>query len=296
MAEDGGQQQQQQDSGDKGKQGSLLAGDLGKGGGDQAQQWASSLDEDTRGWVSSKAWDKLPADKALSEALKLGRSAEQKLGVPAEQLARIPKDENDAEGLKTYLSKLGVPEKPEGYEIKGDANVSTDFPEQAAKWFYEMNVPKNIAKGLYGKLQTYAQSTMEAAEQKFNETADKEINELKSEWKGEEFDKNVELARRVRATMGLSVEETMALERAIGVKRAATVFSSLGKALGEHRFVGGADAQTKFAMSPEAARTRIIDLQRDTKWMESYLQGDADKKAEWTRLHQIGFPDTQQAA
>lgn len=292
MAEDAGAQGGGEQ---KTVQGSLLS-DGGGGGGQQTTSWADGFDQDTKQWLESKQLTKLDAQKVLPEVVKGWRGAESKLGVPADQLARVPKDENDAEGLKNYLSKLGVPEKPEGYEIKPDEGMESDFPEQAAKWFFEMNVPKNIAKGLYGKLKGYAQSTLEASEAKWNEQADKDIAALKGEWKGEEFDKNVELARRVRATMGLSHEETLSVERAIGVKRAAQVFSALGKTLGEHRFVGGDTIQSRFAMSPEAARTRIIELQRDSKWMESYLGGDADKKAEWTRLHQIGFPETQEAA
>lgn len=256
--------------------------------------WADSFDPETKGWLETRGLTKMEADKALPELVKGYRAAESKLGVPADQLSRIPKDENDAEGMKAYLAKLGVPENPDGYEIKPEDGIESEFPIQAAKWFYEMNLPKNIAKGLYGRLKDYAQATLEASEAKFNAQADTEINELKAEWKGPEFDKNVELARRVRATMGLTDEETMAVERSIGVKRAAQVFSTLGKVLGEHRFVGGETAQSKFAMSPEAARTRIIDLQKDSAWMQKYLSGDADKKAEMTRLMQIGFPDVSQ--
>lgn len=291
MAEDQGDSQQgteQQEQG--GKQGSLLSG------GDPAPTWADSFDPETKGWLESKNLTKLEAEKALPELAKGWRGAESKLGVPADQLQRLPKDVNDAEGLKAYLGKLGVPETPEGYEIKPEEGMEQDFPTQAAKWFYEMNVPKNIAKGLYGRLRDYATAKLEAAEASFNQQADEDIQALKGEWKGEQFDKNVELARRVRMTMGLTTEETMEVERALGVKRAAQVFSSLGKMLGEHRFVGGDQPQTRFSMSPEAARTRIIELQRDQGFQAKYLAGDADAKAEMTRLHQIGFPELDKVA
>lgn len=291
-------EQQQQQQGDQGsKQGSLLTGDgAGNGGGAAAASWADSFDPETKGWIESKGLTKFDAQKVLPELAKGWRGAESKLGVPAEQLARIPKDENDADGLKAYLGKLGVPETPEGYEIKQEQGIDTDFPTQAAKWFYEMNVPKNIAKGLYSKLKTYAESTANAADEQFTQQADSDIAALKGEWKGGDFDRNVELARRVRATMGLSDEETMAVERAIGVGRAAKVFSSLGKALGEHRFHGGEQAQTRFSMSPEAARTRILEVQADPAWMEKYMSGDSDKNAEFKRLHEIAFPQTKEAA
>lgn len=253
--------------------------------------WADGFDAETKGWLESKNLTKLEATKALPELAKGWRGAESKLGVPADQLQRLPKDANDAEGLKAYLGKLGVPETPAGYEIKPEEGVEADFPNEAAKWFHEMNLPTNIAKGLYGKLRTYAEAKMQAAEERYNQQADADIVALKNDWKGPEFDKNVELARRVRSTMGLSTEETMEVERVLGVKRAAQVFSSLGKMLGEHRFVGGEQAQTRFSMSPEAARTRIFDLQSDKAWQGKYLAGDADARAEFTRLNQIAFPE-----
>ena len=280
---------------ESGKQASLLGGDAAGHVDEGApMKWAESFDQDTRGWLDSRGLTKMEVEKALPELVKGYRAAESKLGVPAEQLQRLPKDEKDAEGLKAYLGKLGVPETPEGYDIKPEDGIEAEFPTQAAKWFYEMNLPKNIAKGLYGKLKDYAQSTLEAAEARFNQQADEDIQALKGEWKGDQFDRNVELARRVRQTMGLSNEETMEVERALGVKRAAQVFSALGKVLGEHRFVGGDTVQSKFAMSPEAARTRISDLQKDTAWQQKYLSGDADAKAEYTRLMQIGYPDMSQ--
>jgi hypothetical protein len=273
---------------------SLLSGGEGggNGGGDggSAAQWAAGLDQDSRSWLDGKKLAGLEAEKVLPELVKGWRGAETKLGVPAEQLARLPKDENDADGWKAYLGKLGVPETPEGYELPKVEGAESEFPQQAAKWFHEMGVPTKIAKGITEKLLTYANSTAQAHEEKFNQQSEEDVKALKTEWKSD-FDKNVELARRVRMTMGLTDQETQMIERTLGLKRAAMVFSSMGKALGEHRFHGGTEAQTRFAMSPESARSRIIDLQRDAKWMESYLGGDADKKAEWTRLHQIGFPD-----
>ena len=268
-----------------GRQASLLAD------GAAAPTWADTYEPDTKSWLEAKGLTKLDAGKVLPELVKGWHGAESKLGVPAEQLSRLPKDENDAAGLKAYLGKLGVPETPAGYEIKPEEGVEADFPTEAAKWFYEMNLPKNIAKGLYSKLRTYAEAKMQAAEERFNQDSDAEIVALKAEWKGPEFDRNVELARRVRSTMGLTDEETMQVERTLGVRRAAQVFSSLGKMLGEHRFVGGEQAQTRFSMSPEAARVRIAELQADPAWSKAYLSGDADKKAEMARLHSIGHPE-----
>src|SRR5690606_12779533 len=100
----------------------------------------------------------------------------------------------------------------------------------------------------------------EAQEAQFDQQAEKDIGELKTAW-GEDFDKNIDLAKRVARTMGINEQEARALERTLGIKRTAEVFSKFGGALGEHRFVG--QGGQSFGMTGEAAKARISDLRKD---------------------------------
>src|SRR5688572_23977637 len=80
--------------------------------------WADGLDADTKGWVTGKGFDKLDATAALPELIKGYRGAEKTLGVPADQILRLPGKDAKPEDWRGVYTKLGLPEKPEGYEIK----------------------------------------------------------------------------------------------------------------------------------------------------------------------------------
>lgn len=256
--------------------------------------WFDTFDADTKGWLSGMGLDKLDPQAALTKVLPMYRGAEQKLGVPADQVLRLPGDKATPDEIKAFRAKLGVPEAPDAYKLDDalkDDPVAGKFRAKA----HELGVPAAQFEGIVQWFMGESAAAREAQEGQFAQQAEKDITDLKSEWKGEEFDKNIDLAKRVSRTMGLSPEEAQAVERAIGIKRAATVFSSLGKALGEHRFVGGQNGQQQFGMTAEGARARLADLKKDGAWMASYLSGDADKTAEWTRLHQVGFQDQEAA-
>lgn len=251
-------------------------------------QWATGLDDDTKAWVGGMGLDKLPADQALAKVLPMYRGAEQKLGVPADQILRLPGKDAKPEDWAPIWSKLGRPEKPEGYEIKPMTDQPDAFLEKALGKFHELGVPKSTAQGLIQMLRDHATESQTAAEGKWNERFEKEIGELKNEW-GVDYDKNADLSKRVQRAFGLSNDELVSIERALGPKKFMQTFAKFGSTVGEHRFTGG--AQTGFQMSPEAAKARIADLQKDSAWLQKYLGGDAEAKAEFTRLQQIANPE-----
>ncbi|WP_174301170.1 hypothetical protein [Caulobacter sp. S45] len=51
-------------------------------------------------------------------------NAESRLGVPVDQLIRLPTDPKDEKAMREVYTKLGLPDKPEGYGIKLDATAS----------------------------------------------------------------------------------------------------------------------------------------------------------------------------
>lgn len=255
----------------------------------EAQTWAATFDTDTKGWLGGMGLDKLPAEEALPKLVTGYRNAESKLGVPADQILRLPKDD-DAEGFMQIMAKLGRPESPDQYELPVPEGDDGAFAKQAATWFHELGLPKKQAAGLAEKWNQYAQSQIEAQAKDAENAAKADVEALKAEWKGEEFNKNVELARRVRKSAGVTDDEAIAIERALGVKRAAMVFAGLGKGLGEARFLDSG-GNGSFGMSPEAARAKIADLQKDSAWASAYLAGDAAKKEEFTRLLKIANPE-----
>lgn len=250
--------------------------------------WAESLDAEMKPWVSGMGLDKLDAAAALTKVLPMYRGAEQKLGVPADQVLRLPGKDAKPEEWQPIYRRLGAPEKAEEYGLTAPEGDSGEFLKTATGWFHKHNVPKAMAAGLAAEWNEFAAAEKARADGLWNQRFDEEMNALKGDWKGEDFNKNTDLAKRVMKTMGFSPEQLTALERALGPRAMLSAFAKFGSAVGEHRFVTG-DGPKDFGMTPEGAKGRIADLQKDSKWMAEYLSGNADKKAEWTRLHEIAY-------
>ena len=249
--------------------------------------WADSFDADTKGWVSGMGLDKLPADQALAKVLPMYRGAEQKLGVPADQILRLPGKDAKPEDWRQVWTKLGAPEKPEEYGIQAPEGAQGEFLKNAVGWFHELGIPKPMAAGLADKWNGYVAAAQEAEIGKWNQRFDAEVAELKDAW-GADYDKHFDLSNRVLRAAGFTPEQQQALEQALGPKVFRQAFAKFGSMVGEHRFAGTeGQGQGGFGMSPEAARQRIVDLQKDQAWQTAYLAGDADKRAEMTRLHEI---------
>lgn len=125
----------------------------------------------------------------------------------------------------------------------------------------------------------------------FSQQAAVDLQDLQREW-GDKFDQQAELARRARREAGLTDDDGKAIERALGLKKAASVFAKLGQQFAEAPMKGDAGAPAgRFGNTPEDAKARIDALKRDTGWTAKYLSGDADARAEFERLHRIAFPD-----
>ena len=255
-------------------------------------EWANTLDADTKTWVGGMGLDKLPADQALGKLLPMYRGAEQKLGIPADQLLRLPGKDAKPEDWKPIWSKLGTPENPEGYEIKPPEGQDGAFLKQAVGWFHELGIPKQMAQGLATKWNEHVQALQVQNDGQWNARFEKELGELKQEW-GQDYDRNTDLSKRVQRAFGLGADELQSIERALGPKKFLQSFAKFGSSVGEHRFVG--QGNQSFSMSPEGAKERIKALQDDQAWQKGYLAGDADKKAEWTRLHGIAYPEQMAA-
>jgi hypothetical protein len=260
------------------------------GGAAVDQTWATGFDEETRGWLGGMGVDKLPPDQALAKVIPMYRGAEKKLGVPADRLLALPKDENDADGFRAAMLKLGLPETPDGYGLKAPDGDPGVFLKEATGWMHELGIPKRQAHGLAEKWGGYVQAQQAAREAQLNAQAEKDIEGLKTEL-GDQYDAGVELARRVRRAAGLSDQEAQQIEDTIGVGRTMKMFAELGRSMGEHRFKGGDGGGTTFGMSPEGARARIVELTKDQGFQSKLFANDLAAKEEWTRLHKTAYPE-----
>lgn len=252
--------------------------------------WHASYDTDTKGWITGKGFDKLDAAAVLPELVKGYRGAERTLGVPADQIIRMPGKDAKPEDYRAIYTRLGLPANADGYEIQAPQGDDGAFLKTASGWFHEIGLPKGMGQALAGKWNEYRGKVLAEADAAWNTRFEKEVAELRGEWAAD-YDKYIDLSNRVLRAGGISVEHQRALETAMGPKAFRQVFAKFAGLIGEHRFEGGQSTTGSFAMSPEQAKARIGELEKDAAWVKKYTAGDADAKAEFTRLNKIAYPE-----
>ncbi len=261
------------------------AGDGGGAAGAAPQDWTATLPEDARGFVQTKGW-KGPADVLGSY-----QNLEKLLGADKAGRAIVPpKDDAGPEEWSAFYQKLGRPENADGYKLPVPDGSNPEFAKVAAGKFHELGLTAKQAEGLASWWNEYGGGQVQQQQAHFEQQAAIDEQDLRKEW-GQNFEANAELARRARREAGLNEQEGQAIERALGLKKAAQVFAFLGKQFAEAPMKGGEGApSSSFGGTPEAAKARITALKQDAEWTAKYLAGNADARAEFERLHRIAFP------
>jgi hypothetical protein len=264
--------------------GQAPAGDGGAGGA-APQDWTTGFPDEIRGVIQTKGW-KNPGDVISSYS-----NLERLLG--ADKAGRgvvLPKDDAPADEWAQFYQRLGRPESVDGYKLPLPEGDTGAFAKTASQWFHEAGLTTKQAETLAAKWNEYAGGTMQQQQAQFEQQAALDLQDLQKTW-GDKFDANAELARRARREAGLTDDEGLAIERALGLKKAAEVFAFLGKQFAEAPMKGGeGSGRGSFGATPEDAKARIAALKGDKEWTARYLNGDVDARAEFERLHKIAFP------
>lgn len=232
--------------------------------------------------VKTKGW------KHPSEALQSYINLEKAFGADkAGRTIMAPKGDDDAEGWNAVYGKLGRPETPEGYKIPVPDGDKGEFAKVAASAFHKLGISQKQAEGLAQWWNETNAAAGQQGEEAFTAQAGIDIQGLKTEW-GSEFDAKQELARRAIRQSGLSQEDAIAIERAIGIGKAAKAFATLGQQYAEAPMHGDAGGTPSVATS-EGARAKIASLMSDSAFTTRYLNGDKDAVAQMTNLHALAY-------
>lgn len=105
------------------------------------------------------------------------------------------------EEVSAYRKALGIPEKHEEYEFPElpAEKLTPEVKESRAAWakrFHDLSIPKETAKTLLQLVGDDSTKFKEAQVQADKEFAQQSEAALRSEWKGDEYDKNKNLANR----------------------------------------------------------------------------------------------------
>jgi hypothetical protein len=256
-------------------------------------KWYEPLgfDTETVGWMENRGLTAMDATEATKNAINGFRNAEKFLGVPKDQLLRIPDFTKAGEAeLGEFWGKLGRPTDAKEYGLKPLEGQPADYAEHMATAMHKAGVPKSMAAALDRANTEYLQRMGEAAQAAKVDANKAQVENLRKEW-GEAHDAQLGLAKNAAAELGVNEAHLDALQDVLGYDGTMKLFASIGEKFSEPAFHDGQGGGTdKGPMTPAKAQARIKELQIDPDWTAKYLGGNAEARAEMDRLMRAAYP------
>lgn len=250
-----------------------------------AAPWYQGADAELIGHVQNRGWDKLTPAEAALEAVKAQREAAAFVGIPQDQIARIPKDANDVEGWKALNQRLGAPADPAGYKLDGVKFSDGTLASEEFQTYVrdEIAVPLGLSTDKAIQVAQAMAKYIETAAGVENADAEAvkaaELTSLRGNW-GANFDANMAVANNAAEKLGVTSDEMQALVTGLGGARTAEIFRTIGSKIGEDAFITNANPAVPGVMTKEQAVARKEELFKDDNWVKKYQAGGAAENRE----------------
>lgn len=252
--------------------------------------WHAALDDETRGHITNRGWDKLEAPAATQEAVKAFRELEKMRGIPADQIAYIPKDATDPKWNDLW-KRLGAPDDPKGYVFDGvkmkDGSAPPEaFVEHVRGLAASLHLPVSAAAAIASSVLAYQGTAAEAEATAAAIRGGAEKAQLAQNW-GANFDLNMFTAQKAVEAMGLPKEMIAAIESTQGYAKTMEAFRVIGSRMSEADLLrgGGTVDPGRQSFTREQAVAEKGKLMGDTAWVKKYLDGDKAAVETMDNLH-----------
>jgi hypothetical protein len=227
-------------------------------------------------------------------------NAQKMIGVPPEQLLRLPGEKATPEELAAFHVKLGRPEKADAYDMKEDG-LPEDLigRKEVVAWakdaFFKHGVPKKVGETLMAEYSQFMQGVLKKATDDHASKRTEIIQQLEKEFGGA-FNQMHTLAFNAVKKFDKSGAFTKFLEDTkLGDNpEFVRIFAQVGKALGDDTIVDGGSGPVGLKLTPDQAKTKLKELESDAENVK-ILQDNRHPKHELlrqerTRLYGIAFP------
>lgn len=218
--------------------------------------------------------------KDLDSVFKSLRSAEK--AIHDKGLVAVPKDGAKPEDVAAFRTAIGVPDKPDGYEIKAPDGVQLNEPligrlrESAVKH----GAPKAAFEGLVAD---FIQAQREEAD-----AETKRQDDLAASWVKEQGGKSAEQLAHVDTAaraLGFTRSDMQGLRNGLGADRALTVLAKLGAGMAEDTMITG--GKGRFGVTGAEAKTELDKMKSDPETAKKASTAGTPENARWNRLNQI---------
>lgn len=266
-------------------------------------KWYSGFDADTQNYITTRGLADKDPSAAFLETAKAHQEAQAYIGVPKEQLLKLPKADAAPEEWDDVYARLGYSKNADDYKLEGlkradGSDVDDGFKDFVRSQATELKLsPAATAKLADATLKnmegaTAAQTAAQTAE------ATKALEQLRQSW-GPNYEANKVIADNAYAALmaaaGFDQTKMTAAIQKLGetAGRAETMqmLLAVGQKLGEDKFVGGGGPGGGHLgpRNAEQATARIAELKADPTWVSRYLAGGSAEKKEMENLHTLAY-------
>ena len=250
--------------------------------------WHQSVDNDMKVHWQSKGYDISDPVKVALAATKAHMEAVKFLGVPPNQLLRLPNDVNDEAGWNAVYQRFGAPADKSGYDFSkvkfGDgSDLDTGFADFMREKAHELHLPKNSAEALSQAFVGFMeQADKNEATQNVQRLAEQKA-QLQKDW-GNNYEFNRQTAVQGAQKLGATVEMVNALEQAAGYAAVMEMFRKVGSGTVEEAFIQGQQKGGEFMNAAQTAQHRLNELVANPQWSARLNSGEAEARREFDTL------------
>lgn len=250
--------------------------------------WYEGADADTIGHIQNRGWHDKDAKTAALEAVKAHREAERFLGIPKDQIVRVPTDAADEAGWKTVYSRLGAPDTKDGYDLSGVKFADGTELDQGFSDFFKTtaaaaHLPKEAAATIAREFVKFTEQQNQSEINEAQATLVKATEALKTNW-GNNYEGNLFVAKRAAAALGVTPEAVAALEKAVGYDKVMEMFRNVGSKIGEDKFITSETPGLPGVKTKEGALAELKNLKSDEAWAKRLLAGDRETVRQFEAL------------
>lgn len=255
----------------------------------QDSSWYSGFDQETVGWLENRGLTKVEPNEALKNLTTGFRNAEKYIGTPVDKLLRIPDfDKAERSELDQFYSKIGRPTDPKEYGLAVPEGQPREFADWAQGVFHEAGLSKRQSAIVAEKWNAYMAGAQEQDGQKYQQSIKDQEAGLRHEW-GAAYDKNLGAAKNAAKSLGFDGQKVDALEKALGYDGLMKMMADIGGKIGESEYITG-DSGSSGPMTPSQAQAKLTQLRGDSEWVNKYMNGNTEAKAEMERLIKMAYP------
>lgn len=265
-------------------------------------KWFDGFDDETKNYVNTRGLADKDPSTAFLDAAKAHREAQAYIGVPKEQLLKLPKEDATPEEWDAVHERLGWSKNADDYKLDGlkyadGTDVPDGFKDFVRARASELHLSPTATTKFAEELIKHNESGTAAKTADETAASTKAMEQLRQSW-GANFEANKVIADNayvaIAAAAGFDqptiTKAIQQLGAAAGKAEVMQMLLAVGQKIGEDKFIGGGGPGGNLGpRNAEQAVARITELKADETWVKRYLAGGTAENKEMNDLHTLAY-------